>query len=67
MQTAPQTISDYRRRILSGEDISEEELAAAVRALISSRTTTVVDKAEAKAKKNEPLDLSSLFAPKAAP
>lgn len=61
MSLSPQSINDYRRRILAGEEISEEELALAVRSVISSRTTAVVEKAEAKAKKNEQLDLASLF------
>ncbi len=60
-----QTINDYRRRILAGEDISAEELAAAVRSIISDRGTRTVAKAEAKAKKNEPIDIAALFAPKA--
>ena len=64
MPLTPQTINDYRRRILAGEEISEAELALAVRSMISARTTTVVEKAEAKAKKNEPIDLASLFTPK---
>lgn len=66
MSLSPQSINDYRRRILAGEEISEEELSLAVRSVISSRTTSVIEKIEAKAKKNEPLDLASLFAPKPA-
>lgn len=59
------TINDYRRRILAGEDISRDELAKAVELFRSGRASAVVEKAEAKAKKNEPLDIAALFKPKA--
>ena len=64
-QPAP-SINDFRRRILAGEDIPAEELAAAVALFRSGRTATVVAKAEAKAKANEPLDLAALFSAHAA-
>ena len=59
------TINDYRRRILAGEEIPFDELARAVEMFRSGRNSTVVEKAEAKAKKNEPLDIAALFAPRA--
>jgi hypothetical protein len=59
----PQTINDYRRRILAGEDISPEELNRAVSMFRSNRNTAVVAKAEARASK-APLDIASLFAPR---
>ena len=65
MANEPQTINDYRRRILAGEDISPEELNRAVSMFRSSRNTAVVAKAEARAAK-APLDIAALFAPKPA-